>query len=116
MDVHFSKGKVSLVVAPIDMRYGFFRLAQIAHNQLLIDVSKGKDWVVYISKSRNLAKVIGCDEKGSIMITKYLNEGKYQRLMMKSTGKACKEISVTELEQYLNGDNLEVKRDNLLKN
>ena len=50
------------------------------------------------------------------MITKYLNEGKYQRLMMKATGKACKEISVTELEQYLNGDNLEVKRDNLLKN
>lgn len=116
MEVYFSKGKVSLVVAPIDMRYGFFRLAQIAQNQLLIDVSKGKDWVVFISRSRNLAKVIGCDERGSIIITKYLNQGKYQQLMMKATGKAYKKISIDELEQYLNGEKLEVKRAYLLKN
>ena len=104
-----------MAVAPIDMRYGFISLSSLSLTYLSVDVTKGKDWVVFISKNRNIAKIIGCDEKGNILITKYLNEGKYQQLMMKATGAACREITISDLEKLLNGEKLEIKRTNILK-
>ena len=56
-----SKGKVTLVLVPWDLRAGYYKLAQTAKFTLHIDVEKGKDWVIFISKHRNFAKIIHSD-------------------------------------------------------
>ena len=56
-----SKGKVTLVLVPWDLRAGYYKLAQTAKFTLHIDVEKGRDWVIFISKHRNFAKIIHSD-------------------------------------------------------
>lgn len=116
MDIDLSKGKITLVVAPTDLRYGYYGLAKVANEYLKIDVTKGNDWVVFVSKQRCIAKIIHCDEYGSLPITRKLHLGRYQQLLLKAEGQASKEISVEELQSYLNGKELEVKRTNLQYN
>ena len=61
------------------------------------------------------AKIIHADEKGSVLITRKLNIGCYQTLMAKATGPALKTLSKDELERYLDGDEIEVKRTGYLQ-
>ena len=75
MDIDLSKGKITLVVAPTDLRYGYYSLAKVANEYLKIDVTKGNDWVVFISKQRCIAKIIHCDEYGSLLITRKITSG-----------------------------------------
>lgn len=115
MHIDFSQGKVSLVLVRSDMRSGFDRLAGIAAQFLGIDVMKGNDWVVFVSKSGHMVKIIHADEKGSLLISRKLHQGTYQTLMSKITGSAVKTLSKEELEQYLDGAKIEVKRTGLIK-
>ena len=46
MKIDFNKGKITLVIVPFDLRYGFYRLAQISAELLHIDINKGQDYVV----------------------------------------------------------------------
>lgn len=43
MDIDLSKGKITLVVAPTDLRYGYYGLAKVANEYLKIDVTKCND-------------------------------------------------------------------------
>ena len=115
MHIDFSTGKVSLVLVKTDMRSGFNKLAGLASGYMGIDVMKGNDWVVFISKRGHTAKIIHADEKGSVLITRKLNIGCYQTLMAKATGPALKTLSKDELERYLDGDEIEVKRTGYLQ-
>ncbi len=115
MHIDFSSGKVSLVLVKTDMRSGFDRLAGMASQYLGIDVMKGNDWVVFISKSGHMVKIIHADEKGSLLISRKLHQGRFQTLMAKITGPAVKPLSKDELERYLDGENIEVKRTGFLK-
>lgn len=115
MYIDFSSGKVSLVLVKTDMRSGFDRLAGIASQYLGIDVMKGEDWVVFISKSGHMVKIIHADEKGALLISRKLHQGRFQTLMTKITGPAVKTLSKEELERYLDGDEIEVKRTGFLK-
>lgn len=115
MNIDFSQGKVSLVLVKTDMRSGFDRLAGIADQYLGIDVMKGNDWVVFISKRRFTAKIIHADEHGSLLITRKLHQAHFQNLLTKLEGPAVKTLSKEELEKYLDGEAIEVKRTNFLQ-
>ena len=55
------KGQIVLVLVSMDLRAGYYRLAEIARQALNIDVERGNTWVVYVSKRRNFAKIIHSD-------------------------------------------------------
>ena len=70
MKIDFTQHKLHLVITPLDMRLGFNRLYEITLIYLHIDVKKGLDSVVFVSKNRKIAKIIGCDIKGLITQSK----------------------------------------------
>ena len=107
--------QIVLVLVSMDLRAGYYRLAEIARQALNIDVERGNTWVVYVSKRRNFAKIIHSDTKGNVMITRRLKIGAYQQLLAKATGPATQTLSKDELIKYLNGEELLVKRTNLLR-
>ena len=109
------KGQIVLVLVSMDLRAGYYRLAEIARQALNIDVERGNTWVVYVSKRRNFAKIIHSDTKGNVMITRRLKIGAYQQLLAKATGPATQTLRKDELIKYLNGEELLVKRTNLLR-
>ena len=115
MHIDFTKARLTLVIVPTDLRCGFTRLSEIALQYLHIDVTKGNDYVVFISKSRRSAKIIGYDNKGSILIVRHLDQGRFERLMGAATGPAVKKLTAQELYLYLDGEDIEIKRTHLLK-
>ena len=103
MHIDFTKARLTLVIVPTDLRCGFNRLSEIALQYLHIDVTKGNDYVVFISN------------KGSILIVRHLDQGRFERLMGAATGPAVKKLTAQELYLYLDGEDIEVKRTHLLK-
>ena len=83
--IDFTKPKLHLVITPLDMRLGFHRLYEIALVYLHIDVKKGRDLVAFVYKNRKLAKIIGYDNKGSIIIVRHLDQGRFEQLMGATT-------------------------------
>ena len=61
MKMDFSNAHLTIVVAPIDLRAGFLRLATIAECLLGIPVTKVGHFVAFIGKHRQICKVIWCD-------------------------------------------------------
>ena len=86
MNIDFTKPKLRLVITLLDMRLGFNRLAEIALVSLHINVKKGRNLVVFIYKNRKIAKIIGYDNKGSILIVRHLDRGHFEQLMGSATG------------------------------
>ena len=78
MKFDFSDCKITLVVAPIDMRAGFNRLALLANAFLSIDVQQGQDVVIFLSKRRKIAKIIWADSKGTSVVTRRLHVGCFE--------------------------------------
>ena len=113
MHIDFSKGKISLVLVPSDMRCGFYKLSNLAQSYLGINVAAGNDWVVFISKTKHIAKIIHQDPRGSLLIVRKLSTGTYQQLKTKVDGPAKRLITKDELERYLDGEQLEVVRTSL---
>lgn len=113
MKLDFSSGKVTLVICPFDLRAGFYKLSATARDYLNIDVAKGRDFVVFVSRKRHCAKIIYQDKKGSVLITRHLTQGSFQQLTGALTGPAAKTLTVKELALYLDGEVLEVKRKKL---
>ena len=70
MRVDFSAARLTVVVAPVDMRAGFAKLATIAESLLQIPVASGGHYVAFVSKHRKLCKVIWCDDSGSCLLTR----------------------------------------------
>ena len=61
MKSDFSTLRMTLVLVPHDMRCGYFRLSMLARDWLSIDVSLGRDVVVFISCSGGIAKLLWAD-------------------------------------------------------
>lgn len=108
----FSNRNVTLVICPLDMRLGFQSLSSYALAYCMVDVTQGRDVVVFVSKSRRVCKIITADEKGGLILTRYLYRGRFQRLMAAVERKAECPITVAELEEYLDGKSIQTKRDN----
>ena len=114
MLIDFSQGTISLVLVKCDMRLGFAKLSNLAQAYLGIDICAGNDWVVFISKSKHIAKIIHYDAQGSVVITRKLNHGVFQQLMSKVGGQAKKALTVDELQSFLDGEKIEVNRTSFI--
>ncbi len=115
MKIDFTQGKITLVVVPFDLRYGYYKLSQVASEYLHIDVNRGQDYVVFISKHRSIAKIIHSDARGNLLITRKLHQNKFQMLLARTEGPATEPLTAKELESYLDGEPLEIKRTSVLK-
>lgn len=83
MKMDYSIARLTIVVAPIDLRAGFMRLTTIAKCLLGIPVTKGGHLVAFIGKHRQICKVIWCDNKGSCLLTRKLNTGRFEQFLVK---------------------------------
>ena len=105
MKMDFSNAHLTIVVAPIDLRAGFLRLATIAECLLDIPVTKGGHFVAFISKQRKVCKVIWCDNKGSCLLTRKLNTGRFEQLLVKvQANSSGVKLTAAEFEGYLDGE------------
>ena len=105
MRVDFSAARLTVVVAPVDMRAGFAKLATIAESLLQIPVTSSGHYVAFVSKHRKLCKVIWCDDSGSCLLTRRLNEGLFERFLVRvdESGSGLP-LTATEFERFLDGD------------
>ena len=63
MNIRFSGVHVTLVISPTDLRGGFHRLYSLAQDQLGINLSSGKEAVVFLSKTRKICKIVTRSEE-----------------------------------------------------
>ena len=107
MNIDFSRGRVTLVLAPIDGRAGFLKLAGIAEAQLGIPVTAGGEFVVFISRKRSVCKIIFSDDRGYTLVTRRLHQGRFLKLL---TSQKASDIRLTpdELSRYLDGEDVQV--------
>ena len=61
----FSDKRVTMVVCPVDGRYGFYALSDLAFKLLHIDIYKQEDYVVFVSRSRGICRIIDTDQCSS---------------------------------------------------
>ena len=80
MNIRFSGVHVTLVISPTDLRGGFHRLCSLAQDQLGINLSSGKEAVVFLSKTRKICKIVTTDEKGTMLLTRTLHNGRFEEL------------------------------------
>ena len=110
----FKEGRVTLVVTPTDMRSGYKRLAALSLQFFNIDVSKGKDYVVFVARDGRCAKIIFADDKGTTLLTRRLHQGRFQQLLTRVGEQASEPLTIRELERYLDGRAIQVTRKTLL--
>ena len=87
MNIRFSGVHVTLVISPTDLRGGFHRLCSLAQDQLGINLSSGKEAVVFLSKTRKICKIVTMDEKGTMLLTRTLHNGRFEELMVRVVSK-----------------------------
>lgn len=102
MNFDFASGRITIIIAPVDLRASYGRLAMIAETLFNIDVSAGGEFVLFISKARQLAKLIWSDERGSSCLTRRLHSGRFEKLMAAAESSA-RQLTVPELMAYLDG-------------
>lgn len=109
--LQFRNARVTLVITPRDLRAGYRTLSTIALAQLNINVEHGNDIVMFLSRTRQMAKVIFCDESGTCLVTRKLHAGRFQQLLKRvteTTSEPRTALTVRELESYLDGQPLMV--------
>lgn len=114
MKIDFASRKTTLVATPVDGRLGIFGLASIAQYHLGIDISRGEDFVVFVSKRRQICKVIFWDDRGACLISRRLHSGRFARYLMDAEGCAAAPITASQLAAYLDGEPIQVVRTRLL--
>lgn len=110
MNFNFSKGRITIVIAPVDMRCGFTRLSSMAMTQLNIDVSQGRDFVVFVSKRNNVCKMIWADDAGASMLTRWLHRGRFEQFLARADEMATRHFTFKDLESFLDGKPILVRR------
>ncbi len=110
--LQFRNARVTLVITPRDLRAGYRTLSTIALAELNINVEHGNDIVMFLSRTRQMAKVIFCDESGTCLITRKLHTGRFQQLLKRAAETASEPsepLTVRELESYLDGKPLMIR-------
>ncbi len=109
----FSSGKIYMVTAPVDFRKGMDSLTLIAKGLGLDLTTNHEYWVVFISKVCKAVKIIHADLTGIMLLNRKLHHGTFQRLLSQRNGPAVCEITAQELNGYLDGERVQVQRNNL---
>lgn len=110
----FENRVVTLVICPFDLRAGFERLSSVARACLDIDVSQGRDCVIFISKDRTLCKMIWADTKGNCTLVRKLQRGRFERFLEKAECPATRPLTPEDFARFINGEPLLMKRTGLL--
>lgn len=103
----FKERTITIVAAPSDLRKGYKSLERVCSG-LAINLWKGNDVVVFVSKSRRLAKIVWSDSFNEYCLSCYPTTGGYQRLLVLAsniTGEVP--VTVYELQCYLSGNKLQ---------
>lgn len=95
--------EIALVISPVDGRSGFDKLACIARTYCGIDVDEKSHVVVFVSRRYSVCKVILRDEHGKTMITRWLDEGRFERFLQREDGNVKTFLTKIELEKFLDG-------------
>jgi len=95
MIIDFKARRTTLVASPVDGRSGIPTLTTLAESLLGIPITKGEDYVVFVSRSRKVCKIV---------------------FLMRASGPAAAPITPDELAAYLDGEDLQAERRGMLKN
>ncbi|ANU65335.1 IS66 family insertion sequence element accessory protein TnpB [Turicimonas muris] len=112
MRINFQDYRVTLIVTATDLRCGCSRLCAIAQEKLNINVYRGEDIVVFISKSSAICKLVCADAKGTSMLTRTLHAGRFEKMLVKRDEDGKINLTLKELESFLNGEKIFEKRSN----
>ncbi|QQQ96495.1 IS66 family insertion sequence element accessory protein TnpB [Turicimonas muris] len=63
------------------MRCGCSRFCAIAQEKLNINIYRGGDIVLFISKSSAICKLVCADAKGTSMLTRTLLAGRFEKML-----------------------------------
>jgi len=66
MIIDFKARRTTLVASPVDGRSGIPTLTTLAESLLGIPITKGEDYVVFVSRSRKVCKIVFWDERGGM--------------------------------------------------
>ena len=111
----FSSGKIYMITAPVDFRKGLNSLITVAQGAGLDLMDKDKEtWVVFVSKVLKAVKIIHADSTGVMLLNRRLRHGRFQRQKSPREGVAMKMVSVEEITDYLNGEDIMCNRNFIL--
>ena len=82
MIIDFKARRTTLVASPVDGRSGIPTLTTLAESLLGIPITKGEDYVVFVSRSRKVCKIVFWDERGACMVVRRLNDGRFARFQI----------------------------------
>lgn len=103
MSLELKGYRLSLVFCPTDMRYGFLRLRDLAKRCVGIDLDQCRDCVVFVSRDRAVAKMVWTNDKGSFLLTRRLNNGRFQQLLARIDAGESMTVKKEMLLKYLDG-------------
>lgn len=103
----FSGYHLTLIVAPVDGRYGYDRLAAIGRIHCGIDVDNQTDALVFISRRYGVAKVILRDDHGRTMITRWVDVGRFEKFLYRDGEMQKTTLSKDELLSFLDGKRIQ---------
>jgi transposase len=95
-----------LAAEPVDMRKGFDGLSALVRNGFGADVYSG-DLFVFLSRRRELAKVLFWDGGGFVLVCKRLERSRFRRLTASGADKRVR-LDAVQLAMLLDG--IEVSR------
>ncbi len=110
MSLNLKGYRISLIFVPADMRCGFAGLSVLANRFAHINVNQGEDCVIFVSKSRTILKAIWADEKGSYLLNRRLNEGRFQQILARVDAGEKMLLTKDLLLKYLDGGEIQTAR------
>lgn len=113
MNLNLEGLKIVLVIAPVDGRSGFDKLACIARLYCGIDVDRKEHAVVFVSRRLAVCKIIFRDDRGRTLITRWLDEGRFERFLQRENETPKTTLTRTELMKFLDGSRLQQRAENL---
>jgi hypothetical protein len=110
MNTDWGRYRINVVFSPMDMRRGYRSLSAVASACLGIDVSRGKDLVVFMSLHRTICKAIWADDRGTCLLTRSLHAGRFQKLLARVGDAGSLRLSKAELFSLLDGEDVQTQR------
>ncbi|OIP29312.1 MAG: hypothetical protein AUK47_27945 [Deltaproteobacteria bacterium CG2_30_63_29] len=100
-----SSVRIYIAAAPVDLRKGFDKLAQLARAVIREDPLNGHIFV-FLNRQRNRVKCLWWDRSGWLLLYKKLERGTFQVPLEPLLGKAHVEVDAGEFALMLEGIDL----------
>lgn len=115
MKLDFTDSHLTIIVAPVDLRSGYARLAVLARALVHVDVETGSDVVAFVNKDRTLCKLIWRDDKGACLLTRRLHRGRFERLLAHvSAPNPGQQFCAQDFARFFNGEPIFERRERLI--